>query len=42
MSDGDSLTVDSWGSANKSPGRTKDIREIIEDQELDVETRAET
>jgi hypothetical protein len=42
MSDGDSLTVDSWGSATKSPARTKDIREIIEDQELDVETRAET
>jgi hypothetical protein len=41
-SDGDSLTIESTGSAPKSPSRTKELREIIEDQELDVETRAET
>lgn len=41
-SDADSLTVDSVGSATRSPSRPKDLREIIEDQELDVETRAET
>jgi hypothetical protein len=41
-SDTDSLTVESVGSAPKSPSRPKELREIIEDQELDVETRAET
>lgn len=41
-SDGDSLTVESVGSMPKSPGRAKDLREIIEDQNLDIETRAET
>jgi hypothetical protein len=45
-SDADSLTLD--GSLGSSPslrstqGRSKDIREIIEDQELDIETRSET
>lgn len=44
-SDEDSLTLD--GSIGSSSlvgiqGRSKDIREVIEDQELDIETRSET
>jgi hypothetical protein len=40
----DSLTVGSAGSTSRSPSvnRRKDLQELIEDQELDVETRAET
>jgi hypothetical protein len=46
MSD-DNLTLDSWGTSPNSPGsashrKRKNLREIIEDQELDVETRSET
>jgi hypothetical protein len=37
----DSLTVDSAGSTRTSP-QGKNLREIIEDQELDIEARAET
>lgn len=43
VSDNDSLTVESWEeSSTKTPAKTRDLREIIEDQELDIETRAET
>ena len=44
FSDNDSLTVDSSGSAaNATGGRgTKNLQEMIEDLELDIETRAET
>jgi hypothetical protein len=45
VSDADSLTVESAGSSPSVLGtksRIKDIREIIEDQELDIETRSET
>ena len=40
----DSLTIESAGSTSISPSvsRKKDLQELIEDQELDVETRAET
>jgi hypothetical protein len=43
----DNLTLDSWGTSQNSPGsvshrKRKNLREIIEDQELDVETRSET
>jgi hypothetical protein len=40
----DSLTVGSVGSTSMSPSvsRKKDLQELIEDQELDAETRAET
>jgi hypothetical protein len=41
-SDADSLTVESFGSTPRSPNITKNLRESIEDQELDIETRAET
>jgi hypothetical protein len=44
MSD-DNLTLDSWGTNANSPGRhrkRKNLREMIEDQELDAETRSET
>jgi hypothetical protein len=39
----DSLTLGSVGSTSRSPSvsRKKDLQELIEDQELDVETRAE-
>lgn len=50
FSDADSLTIDSGrgspstGSAksNSTQNLTKDLRQLIEDQELDAETRAET
>lgn len=41
----DNLTLDSWGTSQNSPGsvrKRKNLREIIEDQQLDVETRSET
>jgi hypothetical protein len=41
----DNLTLDSWGTTPTSPGsvrKRKNLREIIEDQQLDVETRSET
>ena len=38
----DSLTVDSANSSTRSPAVKRNLREIIEDQELDIETRAET
>jgi hypothetical protein len=38
----DSLTVDSAASIRSSSVKGKNLREMIEDQELDVETRAET
>lgn len=42
-SDNDSLTVDSHGSGSKHDVRgTKTLEEMIEDLELDVETRSET
>ena len=42
VSDGDSLTMESFGSSPITQSKTKDLREIIEDQELDIETRSET
>jgi hypothetical protein len=44
MSD-ENLTLDSWSTSQNSPSssrKRKNLREIIEDQQLDVETRSET
>ena len=38
----DSLTVESANSSTRSPASKRNLREIIEDQELDIEARAET
>lgn len=45
LSDGDSLTLDSGGSNTQntsSPSRKKDLRELVEGQQIDGETRSET
>jgi hypothetical protein len=38
--DNDALTIDSGGSS--VPSRKKDLRELVEDQQLDGETKSET
>lgn len=43
ISDNDSLTIDSYEAIPKSSGRsTKNLEQLVEDLELDVETRSET